>query len=123
VVGRRSDRILAYRARWFIGSPLTGVDLGRRRAVAGRQHHYLRAARQLDIASAAVALDRALSRVVSFGLGAYRVIDAGDRSAALAAALADRGVASAGFSAAARRDPRARSDRGRAHALGRRCAS
>jgi RHH-type proline utilization regulon transcriptional repressor/proline dehydrogenase/delta 1-pyrroline-5-carboxylate dehydrogenase len=80
--------------RWFISSPLTLVSTwdGDELSLI-RQHHYLRAARHLDVATAAAALDRALSPVTAAGFGAYRVIDAGARSAALAAALADRGIA------------------------------
>ena len=80
--------------RWFIASPLTLVSTwdGDELSLI-RQHHYLRAARHLDLAGAAAALDHALSPVTSAGLGAYRVIDAGPRSAALAAALIDRGIA------------------------------
>jgi 4-aminobutyrate aminotransferase-like enzyme len=81
-------------SRWFISSPLTLVSTwdGDELSLI-RQHHCLRAARNLDIATASAALDRALSPVTAAGLGAYRVIDAGARSAALAAALADRGIA------------------------------
>ncbi len=57
-----------------------------------RQHHQLRAARQLDVAGAAAALDQALGSVTSAGIGAYRVIDAGAQASSLAAALAERGI-------------------------------
>ena len=79
---------------WFIGTPLALVSTwdGDELSLI-RQHHHLRAARHLDIATAAAALDQALSPVRSAGLGAYRVIDAGARSAALAQALAARGIA------------------------------
>jgi acyl-CoA reductase-like NAD-dependent aldehyde dehydrogenase/4-aminobutyrate aminotransferase-like enzyme/GNAT superfamily N-acetyltransferase len=80
--------------KWFIGSPLTLVSTwdGDELSLV-RQHHYLRAARHLDIAGASAALDRALAKVSSSGLGAYRVIDAGAKAAALADSLADRGIA------------------------------
>lgn len=79
---------------WFIGTPLALVSTwdGDELSLI-RQHHYLRAARHLDIATAVAALDQALSPVRSAGLGAYRVIDAGTRSAAFAQALAARGIA------------------------------
>jgi hypothetical protein len=85
--------------RWFIGGPLTLVSTwdGDELSLI-RQHHYLRAARQLDLAAAGAALDQALAPVSAAGLGAYRVIDAGARSGALAAALADRGMAVRRFS-------------------------
>jgi 4-aminobutyrate aminotransferase-like enzyme len=80
--------------RWFVPGPLTLVSTwdGDELSLI-RQHHGLRAARQLDITGASAALDHALAKVSSSGLGAYRVIDAGGRSAALADALADRGIA------------------------------
>jgi 4-aminobutyrate aminotransferase-like enzyme len=80
--------------RWFISSPLTLVSTwdGDELSLI-RQHHYLRAARQVDVATAAAALDRALSPVTATGLGAYRVIEAGAKAAPLAAALAERGIA------------------------------
>jgi 4-aminobutyrate aminotransferase-like enzyme len=82
--------------RWFVGSPLTLVSTwdGDELSLV-RQHHQLRAARHLDIAGASAALDHALASLPSApsaGLGAYRVIDAGPRAAAIAAALADRGL-------------------------------
>ena len=57
-------------------------------------HHQLRAARRVDVAAASAALDEALSKtdLPSRGLGAYRVIDAGDRAEAVEAALAKEGV-------------------------------
>src|SRR5690606_21343689 len=58
-----------------------------------RQHHHLRAARRLDLAGASAALDRALAGTRASGLGAYRVIDAGDRAAELADTLEERGIA------------------------------
>ena len=80
-------------ARWYVPGPLTLVSTwdGDELSLV-RQHHYLRAARQLDIAGASAALERALAGVRSSGLGAYRVIDAGDRAVQLAAQLAERGV-------------------------------
>jgi len=80
--------------RWFIPGPLTLVSTwdGDELSLI-RQHHQLRAARQLDLATAIAALDHALSPVPSTGLGAYRVIDAGTGAAALAGALAERGIA------------------------------
>jgi RHH-type proline utilization regulon transcriptional repressor/proline dehydrogenase/delta 1-pyrroline-5-carboxylate dehydrogenase len=80
-------------ARWFISSPLTLVSTwdGDELSLV-RQHHQLRAARQLDIAGASAALDRALAGVTASGLGAYRVIDAGAKAGGLADALAERGL-------------------------------
>jgi hypothetical protein len=82
-------------ARWFIGTPLTLVSTwdGDELSLV-RQHHYLRAARRLDIAGQAAQLEAALGKVdlPSYGLGAYRVIHAGDRAATLADALEDKGV-------------------------------
>jgi ribosomal protein S18 acetylase RimI-like enzyme len=85
-------------ARWFVPGPLTLVSTwdGDELSLV-RQHHHLRAARRLDVAGAAAALDQALARVPAgtraSGLGAYRVIDAGDKAAELAGALAERGIA------------------------------
>jgi acetylornithine/succinyldiaminopimelate/putrescine aminotransferase/ribosomal protein S18 acetylase RimI-like enzyme len=81
-------------SKWYVPGPLTLVSTwdGDELSLV-RQHHYLRAARRLDIAGASAALDRALAGVRSAGLGAYRVIDAGDRAAQLAAQLAERGIA------------------------------
>jgi acyl-CoA reductase-like NAD-dependent aldehyde dehydrogenase/4-aminobutyrate aminotransferase-like enzyme len=77
-------------ARWFIGTPLTLVSTwdGDELSLV-RQHHQLRAARGLDIAGAAAELERALAKVGSTGLGAYRVIDANPR---VADALAQHGI-------------------------------
>jgi 4-aminobutyrate aminotransferase-like enzyme len=77
-------------ARWFIGSPLTLVSTwdGDELTLV-RHHHQLRAARHIDVASLAAALDRALTGTASYGLGAYRVVHHG---AKLAADLAARGV-------------------------------
>jgi RHH-type transcriptional regulator, proline utilization regulon repressor / proline dehydrogenase / delta 1-pyrroline-5-carboxylate dehydrogenase len=83
--------------RWFVPGPLTLVSTwdGDELSLV-RQHHQLRAARQLDIAGAAAALDQALGHgprpVTSAGIGAYRVIDAGAMASTLAAALAERGL-------------------------------
>jgi len=85
-------------ARWFVPGPLTLVSTwdGDELSLV-RQHHHLRAARRLDVAGASAALDQALAQAPagtrSSGLGAYRVIDAGDRAAELAGALAERGIA------------------------------
>ena len=61
-----------------------------------RNHHQLRAARRIDVAAGAAALDAALGpvsdRLPSSGLGLYRVIDAGDRADAVYAHCRDRGV-------------------------------
>jgi RHH-type transcriptional regulator, proline utilization regulon repressor / proline dehydrogenase / delta 1-pyrroline-5-carboxylate dehydrogenase len=80
--------------RWFIATPMMLVSTwdGDELSLI-RQHHQLRAARRLDIATASAALDQALSPVTSAGLGGYRVIDAGPAAATLADALADRGIA------------------------------
>jgi RHH-type proline utilization regulon transcriptional repressor/proline dehydrogenase/delta 1-pyrroline-5-carboxylate dehydrogenase len=88
-------------SKWFIGSPLTLVSTwdGDELSLI-RQHHQLRAARHLDIAAASSALDHALSalgtgglaEVTSAGLGAYRVLSAGQRAPAIADLLADRGI-------------------------------
>ncbi|MBA3817655.1 MAG: aldehyde dehydrogenase family protein [Deltaproteobacteria bacterium] len=78
---------------WFVGSPLTLVSTwdGDELSLV-RQHHQLRAARHLDIAAGSAALDQALSSVSASGIGAYRVIDAGDRAPAMLAALAEAGI-------------------------------
>ncbi|MEO7734057.1 MAG: hypothetical protein ABIY55_24045, partial [Kofleriaceae bacterium] len=80
--------------RWFIPGPLALVSTwdGDELSLI-RTHHQLRAARALDVAGAAAALDQALSGVTSAGLGAYRVIDAGALATPLADALATRGIA------------------------------
>lgn len=82
-------------ARWYVGSPLTLVSTwdGDELSLV-RQHHQLRAARYLDLAAGSAALDAALAAtpLPSAGLGAYRVISAGDKAAALAEHLADRGL-------------------------------
>jgi hypothetical protein len=80
-------------ARWYVPGPLTLVSTwdGDELSLV-RQHHYLRAARHIDVAAGAQAFDRALAKlpagVIARGLGAYRVLACGD--AAKAAALADR---------------------------------
>ncbi len=83
-------------AKWYVPGPLTLVSTwdGDELSLV-RQHHHARAARRLDIAGGAAALDRALTGLgVPFaGLGAYRVIDAGDRADEVADALGDRGIA------------------------------
>ncbi|MGE5184439.1 MAG: aldehyde dehydrogenase family protein, partial [Acidobacteriota bacterium] len=75
--------------RWFVPGPLTLVSTwdGDELSMV-RHHHQLRAARQLDIAAAAAALERAVPG--SHGLGAYRVIAA---PAAVADALDAQGIA------------------------------
>ena len=84
-------------AKWFIASPLTLVSTwdGDELSLV-RQHHQLRAARHLDLAAGSRALDAALSALpagaTAHGLGAYRVIDAGARAAAIADALLARGL-------------------------------
>ena len=80
-------------AKWFIGSPLTLVSTwdGDELSLV-RQHHQLRAARHLDIAGASALLERALAKVQSAGLGAYRVIDAGANAKSLADSLAHHGL-------------------------------
>ncbi|MGN6105038.1 MAG: hypothetical protein ACTHU0_08040, partial [Kofleriaceae bacterium] len=80
--------------RWFIPGPLTLVSTwdGDELSLV-RQHHQLRTARHLDIAGASAALERALAKVQSSGLGAYRVIHAGGDAGRLADALAERGIA------------------------------
>ena len=84
-------------AKWFIGAPLTLVSTwdGDELSLV-RQHHQLRAARNLDIAAASQSLDAALSSLpaglTAHGLGAYRVIDAGAKATAIADALVQRGL-------------------------------
>ncbi|MFW6050039.1 MAG: aminotransferase class III-fold pyridoxal phosphate-dependent enzyme [Myxococcota bacterium] len=91
--------------RWHVPKPLTLVSTwdGDELSLV-RVHHQLRAARGLDVASRAEALDRALTPVVEAGLavrgcGLYRVIDAGSRERALAMAerLWERGVDTRSF--------------------------
>ena len=85
-------------AKWYVAAPLTLVSTwdGDELSLV-RQHHQLRAARHLDIAAGAAALDTALAKSEAPGLGAYRVIHAGGKAAALADALADRGIAVRSF--------------------------
>ena len=80
-------------AKWFIGTPLTLVSTwdGDELSLV-RQHHQLRAARHVDVGALSAALDRSLAPYQSFGLGAYRVIHAGDNAKTLAAQLAERGI-------------------------------
>ncbi|HEX4449755.1 MAG TPA: aldehyde dehydrogenase family protein [Kofleriaceae bacterium] len=63
-------------ARWFIASPLTLVSTwdGDELSLV-RQHHQLRAARSIDVAGGASAIETALAKIGSHGMGAYRVID------------------------------------------------
>jgi 4-aminobutyrate aminotransferase-like enzyme len=79
--------------RWRAAEPLMMVSTwdGDELSLV-REHHQLRAARHIDVAAAARALDDALARAPHLnprGLGLYRVID-GD--AALASSLLDVGV-------------------------------
>jgi hypothetical protein len=81
-------------ARWFVPAPLTLVSTwdGDELSLV-RMHHQLRAARHIDIAEQARALEQALAGlrgVTVHGLGAYRVLDA---PAALADSLAHHGIA------------------------------
>jgi 4-aminobutyrate aminotransferase-like enzyme len=83
---------------WFVPGPLTLVSTwdGDELSLV-RQHHQLRAARQLDIAAASAALDDALAVAAerglrSAGLGLYRVLSAGDRADMVFAHLRDRGL-------------------------------
>jgi RHH-type proline utilization regulon transcriptional repressor/proline dehydrogenase/delta 1-pyrroline-5-carboxylate dehydrogenase len=80
--------------KWFVPGPLALVSTwdGDELSLI-RQHHFLRAARGLDVAGASAALDQALAKVSAAGLGAYRVIDAGAKATELANALAQRGIA------------------------------
>jgi acyl-CoA reductase-like NAD-dependent aldehyde dehydrogenase/4-aminobutyrate aminotransferase-like enzyme len=81
--------------KWFIGTPLTLVSTwdGDELSLV-RQHHYLRAARKIDVTAASSAFEAALTPLGKVhGLGAYRVVDAGERAHAIATGLADRGIA------------------------------
>ena len=82
-------------ARWYVGAPLTLVSTwdGDELSLV-RQHHQLRAARYFDLSTGIAALDAALAAtpLPSAGLGAYRVISAGDKAPSLAEHLADRGL-------------------------------
>jgi hypothetical protein len=84
-------------SRWFVATPLALVSTwdGDELSLV-RNHHQLRAARHVDVAAGAAALDAALAPVghalPSAGLGLYRVIDAGERAEAVFAHCRDRGV-------------------------------
>jgi 4-aminobutyrate aminotransferase-like enzyme/GNAT superfamily N-acetyltransferase len=86
-------------ARWYIGAPLALVSTwdGDELSLV-RQHHQLRAARHLDLAGAAAALDRAFAHlpqgVTAAGAGVYRVLTATSPAVAntLADALTERGL-------------------------------
>ena len=83
-------------SKWFNAAPLALVSTwdGDELSLV-RNHHQLRAARNLDVTGAAAALDRALAagRVPHAGLGLYRVLDPGAGAAdALHAHVAARGV-------------------------------
>lgn len=80
--------------RWFVPGPLTLVSTwdGDELSLV-RQHHQLRAARHIDIAAGARALDEALTKLRAgtvLGLGAYRVVDG---AAELADTLAQHRIA------------------------------
>ncbi len=81
-------------SRWFIGTPLTLVSTwdGDELSLV-RQHHYLRAARHIDVTAQSRALDEALAGVrgaTIHGSGAYRVLDAPPE---VAETLAQHGIA------------------------------
>jgi 4-aminobutyrate aminotransferase-like enzyme len=81
-------------ARWFVPGPLTLVSTwdGDELSLV-RMHHHLRAARHVDVAAKARALDEALGGVRGAtvrGLGAYRVVDGAPE---LADTLAHHGIA------------------------------
>jgi hypothetical protein len=84
-------------SRWFVATPLALVSTwdGDELSLV-RNHHQLRAARKVDIAAGAAALDRALAPVAatlpSAGLGLYRVLDAGGRADEVFAHCRARGV-------------------------------
>jgi len=84
-------------ARWFIGTPLTLVSTwdGDELSLV-RQHHQLRAARHVDLPALSSALDQSIARSLgghpAYGLGAYRVVHAGESALALASQLAERGI-------------------------------
>jgi adenosylmethionine-8-amino-7-oxononanoate aminotransferase len=77
-------------ARWLVATALTLVSTwdGDELSLV-RNHHQLRAARRVDVAAASRTLDEL---GLTTGLGLYRVIDAGERAAAVRAKLAERGV-------------------------------
>jgi len=84
-------------SRWFVATPLALVSTwdGDELSLV-RNHHQLRAARRVDVAAGAAALDAALAsvgdRLPSSGLGLYRVIEAGDLADTVYAHCRDRGV-------------------------------
>ncbi|HWM86830.1 MAG TPA: aldehyde dehydrogenase family protein [Kofleriaceae bacterium] len=85
--------------RYRVAEPLTLVSTwdGDELSLV-REHHQLRAARQVDVAAASTALDGALAAAARLdmpvlGLGLYRVIDAGERAESLAFDLRRHGVA------------------------------
>lgn len=84
-------------SRWFVATPLALVSTwdGDELSLV-RNHHQLRAARGLDVAAGAAALDAALApaapRLPSAGLGLYRVIEAGARADEVFAHCRARGV-------------------------------
>ncbi len=86
-------------SRWYIATPMMLVSTwdGDELSLV-RDHHHLRAARKLDLAAASRALDAALAGtgkrgVAAHGAGLYRVLHAGARADAIAAALRERGLA------------------------------
>jgi RHH-type transcriptional regulator, proline utilization regulon repressor / proline dehydrogenase / delta 1-pyrroline-5-carboxylate dehydrogenase len=92
-------------SRWFVREPLTLVSTwdGDELSLV-RVHHQLRAARHLDVAERAEALDRALAPAYDAGLGVrgagvYRVIDSGSaaRAERMVDGLWDRGVRTRAF--------------------------
>lgn len=85
-------------AKWFVGTPLALVSTwdGDELSLI-REQHQLRAARALDLTPAVAAMDHAC-RVATErganvdGMGLYRVLDTGDRTAMVAHELAQRGL-------------------------------
>ncbi len=67
-------------SRYVVSAPLTMVSTwdGDELSLV-RQHHQLRAIRQLDLVGASRALDEALAGQPAFGAGAYRVLELGAR--------------------------------------------
>jgi hypothetical protein len=84
-------------SRWFVATPLALVSTwdGDELSLV-RNHHQLRAARHVDVAAGAAALDAALApvghKLPSSGLGLYRVIDAGDKAEDLFVHCRNHGV-------------------------------
>jgi len=79
----------------WVGAPLTFVSTWDGDELSLVQaHHQLRAARNVDVKAAGLALDAALAPLgdAASGLGAYRVIAAGDRSSAMIGALSAAGA-------------------------------